>query len=409
MAIERFSDLVNATPAVLTDQDVVFSDVDVDTCYFFRIVNAAEPYLPSGMSDTTRQERIAAFGALKAQAGRQWENAGLASVTGQIREFRPAGAQPVDWYDLGSTAGWQRRTFTIAGSARAPAPQTLQWQLPPSPQQVATAVELPATAVPDLPVTEVIRRAALLQRGIPASLIRGVRPARPAPPPPAVPATGAPRVADGRILLRRAAPGDLARLSLGDRMLAKTRLLRAAPVAASTTNTDTTVTFNARVVRIDRPWWFWPLLTDTTWMVPGISRGGITRLGTAGALPWLPIGMLVICNMKIVGAWSPEDVEMSGQATNFGPFPVSGKISGGELSSPGMQVIGWLLQQMPELPPNEEAAAPPVREYTVVKGDTLWGIALMMYGDSDRWPAIADANKLADPGQLRVGARLTIP
>lgn len=58
------------------------------------------------------------------------------------------------------------------------------------------------------------------------------------------------------------------------------------------------------------------------------------------------------------------------------------------------------------------AAAPAAavgRTYTVVRGDTLAGIAIKMYKSSARWKEIADANKIADARTLKVGQVLTIP
>jgi LysM repeat protein len=403
MALERFSDLVNRAPVDLgVGDDVVFSAIDIDTSYFFRIVNPAEPYLPVNLSSSAREHRIEAFNVLKAEAMKMWETSGLASVTGQIREYRPSTPEPTNWYDLGNAEGWQPRKFTIAGSDHAPSSGLLQWRLQPDDAQIGNALGLTAVEAQKLPTTELLRRAAFLQRGDPVPPPRLVRPIRPD----IIRANG--------ILnpfLRPKPAGDLVNVSLTDRVLAKRRLLDDAPVKPTTTSSTTTITFDACLVRIDRPWLFWPVLTDATWDVPGIPRGGMTQPGTIGALTWLPIAMLTIRNLNITSNWSAQDVEASATATNFGPFAVSDQISNGVLSAPGLQVVGWQLQQLPTLPPNAEAAPAPTpqREYVVVTGDTLWGIARMMYGDGNRWGEIADANHLADPNKIEVGQRLVIP
>ena len=77
----------------------------------------------------------------------------------------------------------------------------------------------------------------------------------------------------------RPLPADLIRVPVADRVLAKRRLLENAPVKATTTSSQTTITFDACLVRIDRPWLFWPFLVDATWDVPGIGRGGIICAG----------------------------------------------------------------------------------------------------------------------------------
>ena len=47
--------------------------------------------------------------------------------------------------------------------------------------------------------------------------------------------------------------------------------------------------------------------------------------------------------------------------------------------------------------------------YTVVRGDTLWGIAKRFYGNGNRYPEIAKANNIANPDIIYVGQRLLIP
>ena len=67
---------------------------------------------------------------------------------------------------------------------------------------------------------------------------------------------------------------------------------------------------------------------------------------------------------------------------------------------------------------DETIPAEPVRlgagmrsTHVVVKGDTLYGLARLYYGDASRWKDIYDANRgvLPDPNQLRVGRELVIP
>jgi nucleoid-associated protein YgaU len=47
--------------------------------------------------------------------------------------------------------------------------------------------------------------------------------------------------------------------------------------------------------------------------------------------------------------------------------------------------------------------------YTVVKGDSLWNIAVRAYGDGFKWTEIAKANKLVNPGIIHVGNVLSLP
>ena len=47
--------------------------------------------------------------------------------------------------------------------------------------------------------------------------------------------------------------------------------------------------------------------------------------------------------------------------------------------------------------------------YAVVKGDSLWKIAVRAYGDGYKWVEIAKANKLVNPGIIHAGNVLTLP
>jgi len=47
--------------------------------------------------------------------------------------------------------------------------------------------------------------------------------------------------------------------------------------------------------------------------------------------------------------------------------------------------------------------------YRVKKGDSLWSIAFMEYGDPGLWRPIADANNIHDPKKLKSGTELVIP
>lgn len=47
--------------------------------------------------------------------------------------------------------------------------------------------------------------------------------------------------------------------------------------------------------------------------------------------------------------------------------------------------------------------------YTVERGDTLWDIAVQMYGDGYQWTKIAEANNLANPNIIHAGNVFQIP
>jgi len=65
------------------------------------------------------------------------------------------------------------------------------------------------------------------------------------------------------------------------------------------------------------------------------------------------------------------------------------------------------------VPPDETGQrsatiAPRFTDYTVQRGDDMWSIAQKVYGDRDRWDAVAKANPTVDPQRLRVGQVLRV-
>lgn len=62
-------------------------------------------------------------------------------------------------------------------------------------------------------------------------------------------------------------------------------------------------------------------------------------------------------------------------------------------------------------PPTPAPANPAPRTHTVVRGDTLWGIAQRYYGNGTLWPRIFDANrsKIADPHWIFPAQVFVIP
>lgn len=106
-----------------------------------------------------------------------------------------------------------------------------------------------------------------------------------------------------------------------------------------------------------------------------------------------------------------ESVEVVEKAGEEGDKYISLKLL--EYKAPGKRFIAV---QIKEETVKQEATTsldnPAVTEnktHTVVKGDTLWGIAKKYYGNGAQYPKIASANGVSNPNLIKPGQVFTIP
>ncbi len=110
-------------------------------------------------------------------------------------------------------------------------------------------------------------------------------------------------------------------------------------------------------VTITRPWLSQPFLNARGWFLPGFAAGEISTGGGAdntGIFPALPVACIVAKDLRIAASWTNDDASIIEQAMALGPFALLGReIDGvsGALTLNGMQIIGWICQVMPLLPP----------------------------------------------------------
>ncbi|MEH6407504.1 MAG: hypothetical protein V7767_09500, partial [Leeuwenhoekiella sp.] len=115
------------------------------------------------------------------------------------------------------------------------------------------------------------------------------------------------------------------------------------------------ISFEYCVVEIKRHWFNKTLCNlITSWYIPGLKKGSLNN-PDIGGLSYLPIAFVAVKKLKITANWAGADKESLEQATSFGPFDVKSNIEEkGSLIQEGIQVIGWMLQKLPDLPPNSK-------------------------------------------------------
>ena len=120
------------------------------------------------------------------------------------------------------------------------------------------------------------------------------------------------------------------------------------------------LSFKYCMVTIDRPWLSQAYLATQGWYVPGHASGGFstgTVSNNPGLFPALPISFIAVKDLQISG-WSHEEEVNVIKAGGLGPFSLIDRSIdqvSKTLSKPGVQIIGWICQTMPLLPP---ASAP---------------------------------------------------
>ena len=127
--------------------------------------------------------------------------------------------------------------------------------------------------------------------------------------------------------------------------------LPAQPVSSS----NYVLSFDYCLVNLTRPWLSAPFLTAARWYIPGLKSGdcgGGRYESKAQPFAFLPAKFIVVKDLRISAQWSEEDRKYAQNSASLGPFNLTEKkFENDALTCPGMQVIAWLCQVMPVLPP----------------------------------------------------------
>jgi hypothetical protein len=148
---------------------------------------------------------------------------------------------------------------------------------------------------------------------------------------------------------------QISALALKDRIKLVQEIGTAAPTQPVATD-SIAVSFSYSLVKIDRPWWIDAFVSDRTWFIPATPKGAISAGSIGNPFGLSTMAFVVIKDLVITANWPAADIANSAEATDFGPFKVDAGIAAGTLSHPGIQIIGWLVETMPNLPPNDPPA-----------------------------------------------------
>ena len=137
--------------------------------------------------------------------------------------------------------------------------------------------------------------------------------------------------------------------------------LRVQSTPQSVSSNNMKLSFDYCLVTADRNWLNGGFLTARNWFVPHTKAGEIASgAGSeAGSFEVLPVAAVVVQNLQIQADWSQDDLAVQEKCVKLGPFSLVGRtIDAGSntISCKGMQIIGWVFEPMPCLPPNGDPA-----------------------------------------------------
>jgi hypothetical protein len=379
VATEKFSDLVNYVP--IEDPDglnISISQRRIDEVYE-GLLYPALAFIRQGADDQTKESIRTSFDTLKSEAQKFFETIHAESSTGFTFAFKPSLASPRDWYDKTKKDNWTTHSFNITEPATSTpvnsGPRFQLWrkkiddatmaQLVPSaanaqlvePARLATTLLVAHPTRPVQTTPSVVNASFRSARPLMAARFNPVTAARVAPTNirdhRASANTAAVRFDLGKVYLRQAST-----IPVNEKIAVLQYIKCNAPTQPATTN-NISVSFDYCVVNISRPWYRQGFVNDTSWFIPGKTKGELTAPVDHGAnLILLPVAAVAIKKLSIWAQWPAADIANSQEATEFGPFKVDSGIVNNALSHEGLQIIGWLLERMPNLPPNDPPKSP---------------------------------------------------
>ncbi|MGY1684969.1 LysM peptidoglycan-binding domain-containing protein [Geodermatophilus sp. SYSU D00867] len=383
VAREKISDFANRLPAEVGDgTSVNFLADTIDAIYEEVLLKPAQPHLPAGTDTHHREALIQAFSSMKADALNLLENAEMTSVSGVPLGYHLTDFTPADWYDLASNEVWTSHSFTVRGEDQPSSTPSVEWRELPSDQRLE----------------ELVRNLPSVRDHRTSPRVRDHR---------------GQRGEDSLQLLRRR---GLVQFDVLDRLRFKEDLLADAPTVEVTTS-EVQLSFEYCLVNLNQRWLNTSFLNADNWVIPGKEQGSANQSGRPGSLTLLPLAFLAVRKLSIQASWSDADRQALTNAMSWGPFEVMPSVGSGDVAQPGLQIVGWVLQKLPPLPPQSSGGTPPLpedggsspRTYRVQAGDTLRKIATYFYGDPEKYGVIQRANNIARPDQIFVGQVLKVP
>jgi len=333
--------------------------------YHDEIVDPAIPFVPTNVTDDAeKQARIDAFITAKADAIKLWKDSDFASLLeGSSVKIRAANAEPGKWWDKTDANVWKNKSFQVKGATTVPgqpAPPTnklLRMKVSDNVLQSVIQAQVVSQAAPQLspavgrPTVMLSRPAMLMAQPVfTAALANNTTRLESIRTTPAVRREVMFDPSLTTIDMHNEVAPKIAVFPFRQRQELIELLATEAPRQPVVTN-DVTISFDYCAVNITRSWLHRALIYNPSWCIPGQGKGKLSANDRHG-LPVLPVGFVAFKNLSIQAPWTPEDITNLEQAEQFGPFNFDSKVVNGAITHTGIQIVGWILQTVPDLPPN---------------------------------------------------------
>jgi hypothetical protein len=325
-----------------------------------------------------------AFGHIKRSAQETFDNAvANYSIPGLSGEFHPAVPGPPNWASPSGASAWTSRSFEQSETTIVSAPQPSSTPSPPrplpprplphwgwrvAPAELAPALRNPQAAaaiVPPRPVA-VPPATVAAQPVVFRPLVTNAIAARAAlgtgagAPPPRQPTAFIANTLVARQFIANT-PVATPVIFRSDVMALHVQELGQLSTPQAVTSKNFKLSFDYCLVEANRDWLSGSFLIARNWYVPHTKAGEIsTGSGTGGgSFEVLPVAAIVAQNLVIEADWSHDDTVTLQSIVNFGPFSLVGRTIDqvkNTLSCKGMQIVAWVFEPMPKLPPNSDPA-----------------------------------------------------
>jgi hypothetical protein len=365
LAQEILSNVIDQLPTLDPDGRTVSSGFGtglISDLYSDEMLAPAIPFVPAEVSgEANKQAIVDAFNQVKADARNRWETTKLSSLLQgqQSKEYRPSNPTPAMWWNRNEPSVWTPQTFEVKGATSPPQPGSpsdgilkmkiddarmnslLQAHPQTIPPQLRPALVRPipaAGAAPVIAARPMLMAAARPAGGPPAAMLATEH----------VAVSPAANVAVHSGLVR-----EMSTIPFYQRRQIQVVIAQNQPTQAIASS-EVSIAFDYCVVNCERAWLHKGFLDNGSWFIPGQRKGGLSANDGHG-VPALPVGFVAVKNLRIQAPWTPEDITNLELSVQFGPFSFTSTVVNGAISHQGLQIVGWMLQDVTDLPPNAGA------------------------------------------------------